>query len=92
VSDWIRRTVTIRNRLGLHARAASLLVRLTGQFTADVYLEKDGIRANAKSIMGILMMAAPKDTVIQVQARGADAEKAMAEVVKLIEVDKFNEL
>jgi phosphocarrier protein HPr len=83
-------TFTIRNRLGLHARAAALLVKTANRFSAEVTLEKDGVEVNGKSIMGILMLAASKGTKITLKAEGKDATHAMQALGKLIE-NKFNE-
>jgi len=83
-------TFTIRNKLGLHARAAALLVKTANHFEADVTVEKDGIEVNGKSIMGILMLAASKGTKITLKAEGKDANHAMQTLGKLIE-DKFGE-
>jgi phosphocarrier protein len=74
----------IRNRLGLHARAAAQLVRLANQFTSEVRVSKDGVEVNGKSIMGVLMLAAPKDTRILVRTSGPDAEEALAAIGALI--------
>ena len=83
-------TFTIRNRLGLHARAAALLVKTANRFTSEITLEKDGLEVNGKSIMGILMLAASKGTKITLKAEGKDANHAMQTLGKLIE-DKFGE-
>ena len=84
------REFDIRNRLGLHARAAAQLVRLANQFSAEIRLVKDGVEVNGKSIMGVLMLAAPKDTRIRIRASGPDAEEALAAIGALIE-RKFGE-
>jgi phosphocarrier protein len=84
------REFDIRNRLGLHARAAAQLVRLANQFSADIRLIKDGMEVNGKSIMGVLMLAAPKDTRILFRAIGDDADEALAAIGALIE-QKFGE-
>jgi phosphocarrier protein len=84
------REFDIRNRLGLHARAAAQLVRLANQFSAEIRLIKDGMEVNGKSIMGVLMLAAPKDTRILFRASGEDAEAALAAIGELIE-RKFGE-
>jgi phosphocarrier protein len=84
------REFDIRNRLGLHARAAAQLVRLANQFSSDVRVVKDGVEVNGKSIMGVLMLAAPKDTRILVRASGPDAEEALAAIGALID-RKFGE-
>jgi phosphotransferase system HPr (HPr) family protein len=91
VSDIISRRVTIRNKLGLHARAASLLVRLASGFGAEITLELGGTRANAKSIMGILMLAAGQGSDLLLTAAGDDAAQAVAALVTLIEEETFNE-
>jgi phosphocarrier protein HPr len=83
-------TFTIRNRLGLHARAAALLVKTANRFSAEVTLEKDGVEVNGKSIMGILMLAASKGTKITLKAEGKDAAQTMQALAKLIE-NKFGE-
>ena len=84
------REFDIQNRLGLHARAAAQLVRLANQFSSEIRLVKDGIEVNGKSIMGVLMLAAPKDTRIVVRASGPDAEEALAAIGALI-ARKFGE-
>ena len=83
-------TFTIRNKLGLHARAAALLVKTANHFTADVMIEKDGIEVNWKSIMGILMLAASKGTKITLKAEGKDAVQALLTLGQLIE-NRFGE-
>ena len=83
-------TFTIRNKLGLHARAAALLVKTANHFAADVKIEKDGIEVDGKSIMGILMLAASKGTRITLKAEGKDAVQAMETLGQLIE-NKFGE-
>jgi phosphocarrier protein HPr len=86
----VEREFDILNRLGLHARAAAQLVRLANQYTSDVRLVKDGVEVNGKSIMGVLMLAAPKDTRVLVRASGADAEAALVAIGELI-ARKFGE-
>ncbi|MDO9124458.1 MAG: HPr family phosphocarrier protein [Deltaproteobacteria bacterium] len=83
-------TFTIKNKLGLHARAAALLVKTANRFVSNVSLEKDGLEVNGKSIMGILMLAATKGTRITLKAEGKDAEQAIETLGKLIE-NKFDE-
>jgi phosphocarrier protein HPr len=78
------REFDILNRLGLHARAAAQLVRLANQFAADIRLVKDGVEVNGKSIMGVLMLAAPKDTKILIRVCGDDADTALAAIGELI--------
>ena len=84
------REFDILNRLGLHARAAAQLVRLANGFASEIRIAKDGVEVNGKSIMGVLMMAAPKDTKILVRAIGPDAEEAVAAIGELI-ARKFGE-
>lgn len=83
-------TFTIVNRLGLHARAAAQLVQTANRFTANVHVEKEGEEVNGKSIMGILMLAAPKGSSIKITVSGDDADDAYRELATLIE-DGFGE-
>jgi phosphocarrier protein HPr len=83
-------TFTIKNRLGLHARAAALLVKTANRFNSEITLEKDGLEVNGKSIMGILMLAASKGTKITVKVEGKDSSQAIHILAKLFE-DKFGE-
>jgi phosphocarrier protein HPr len=83
-------TFTIRNRLGLHARAAALLVKTAHRFTSEVILEKDGIEVNGKSIMGILMLAASKGSKVTLKVEGKDSALAIQTLGRLIE-DRFGE-
>lgn len=84
------RTFTIRNRLGLHARAAALLVKTANRFMSEVSVEKDGVEVNAKSIMGILMLAASKGSRITLKAEGKDSAEAIRVLGELIE-NRFGE-
>lgn len=84
------REFDIQNRLGLHARAAAQLVRLANGFASEIRVEKDGLEVNGKSIMGVLMLAAPKDAKILIRASGEDAEAAVAAIGELI-ARKFGE-
>jgi len=90
VAVSVEREFDILNRLGLHARAAAQLVRLANGFASEIRIAKDGMEVNGKSIMGVLMLAAPKDTKILVRANGADAEEALAAIGALI-AGKFGE-
>ncbi len=83
-------TFTIRNRLGLHARAAALLVKTANRFDAEVTIEKDGLEVNGKSIMGVLMLAASRGSKITLRVSGDHANQALQTLGKLIE-DKFGE-
>ena len=86
----VEREFDILNRLGLHARAAAQLVRLANGFASEIHVVKDGMVVNGKSIMGVLMLAAPKDTKILIRAVGVDAEEALAAIGELI-AGKFGE-
>jgi len=90
VAVSVEREFDILNRLGLHARAAAQLVRIANGFSSEIFVVKDGIEVNGKSIMGVLMLAAPKDTRILVRAVGLDAEEAVAAIGELI-ARKFGE-
>ncbi len=85
------REVIIRNKLGIHARPAQMIVELAKKFKSDIYIEKDGMRANARSLLGILMLVAPKGTKLKLIAEGEDAKEAVEALAKLIEEDKFGE-
>ena len=80
----LKREVEIVNKLGLHARASAKLTQTAGQFAADVFVRKAGRRVNAKSIMGVMMLAAGKGTKIELETSGADEQEAMEAVVALI--------
>lgn len=80
----------IRNRLGLHARAAAVFVKKANEYQADVWVEKDGTRVNGKSIMGLLMLACPLGSTIIVKVDGADEETAFDDLRALVE-DGFGE-
>lgn len=84
------RTFVIRNKLGLHARAAALLVKTANRFVSEVSLEKDGHTVNGKSIMGILMLAATKGSRVTLKAEGEDEVEAIETLGRLFE-NKFGE-
>ena len=86
----VEREFDILNRLGLHARAAAQLVRMANGFSSEIHVVKDEMEINGKSIMGVLMLAAPKDTRILIRAIGLDAEEAVAAIGELI-ARKFGE-
>jgi phosphocarrier protein HPr len=90
VAVSVEREFEILNRLGLHARAAAQLVRAANGFTSEIRIAKDGIEVNGKSIMGVLMLAAPRETRILIRAVGPDAEEALAALGELI-ARKFGE-
>ena len=81
---------TIRNRLGLHARASALFVKKAAEFHANVWMEKDGMQVNGKSIMGLLMLACPLGSKVVLKAEGEDEKKAFHELGSLIN-DGFHE-
>jgi phosphocarrier protein len=81
----ISRDFTISNRLGLHARPSAQLTQTASQFTSEVWIARNGRRVNAKSIMGVMMLAAGQGTVVTVDADGPDEADAMAAVGALIE-------
>lgn len=84
------REIEIVNRLGLHARASAKLTQLASSYDCDVWLARAGRRVNAKSIMGVMMLAAAKGAVISVETDGSDEEAALQAIVDLI-ADKFGE-
>ncbi len=81
----------VRNPLGLHARAAARLVRLASRFRADIELEKDGRRVNAKSVMGVLLLCGAQGSVVTVRAEGPDAMEALRAIGDLF-ASGFGEL
>jgi len=86
----VEKTVTIKNRAGIHARPAALLVQTANRFSADILLEKDGEKINGKSIMGILTLAATYNSPIKIIADGSDEEDALQTICRLFET-KFEE-
>ena len=83
-SKMCERNFEIINTLGLHARAAAMLVETAHKFSSDVFICKDGIDVNGKSIMGLLMLAAAKGTTISVRTTGDDADTAMEAIGELV--------
>ncbi len=86
----IAEKITIINKLGLHARAASKLVNCASQFESEVYLSKKDNRVNAKSIMGVMMLAASKGVELELEVDGADEQACRDAIVGLIN-DRFGE-
>jgi phosphocarrier protein HPr len=86
----IKTTTTISNKLGLHARASAKLTKLAGSFPCEVWLSKGERRINAKSIMGVMMLAAGLGTTVEVETNGAEEQAAMDALLALI-ADKFGE-
>ena len=85
-----KETVTISNKLGLHARAAAKLVHTASAFSAEIFVGTENEEVNAKSILGILTLAATKGTPLTVRADGSDEREAIQAIVDLFE-DKFGE-
>ncbi len=86
----IKTTITISNKLGLHARASAKLTKLAGSFSSDVYLSRNNRRVNAKSIMGVMMLAAGLGSTVEIEIDGEDETAAMAALRELID-DRFGE-
>jgi phosphocarrier protein HPr len=89
-SQKVERQFEIVNKLGLHARAAAKLVRLANRFSSEIRLEKEGLEVNGKSIMGVLMLAAHRESFVSVSAMGPDAHDAVDAIGGLI-AEKFEE-
>jgi phosphocarrier protein HPr len=86
----LSRTLQIVNKLGLHARAAAKLTPIAGGFTSEIWLSRSGRRVNAKSIMGVMMLAAGQGTSVLVEASGDDAEQALTAITTLV-AERFGE-
>ena len=86
----IRQTVTISNRLGLHARASAKLTKLAGSYQCEVFMSRNGRRVNAKSIMGVMMLASGMGTEVEIETDGGDESQAMDALIALVN-DKFGE-
>ena len=84
------KTVTIRNRAGIHARPAALIAQTANRFAAEILIERDEARINAKSIMGIITMAASYNSVLTICASGTDEKEAIEAINALFE-NKFEE-
>jgi len=82
--------ITVTNQLGLHARPAALVVKATVAFKCEVFLIKDGTRINAKSIMGVMMLAAAQGAVIEITVNGLEEDAALDALVELV-ADGFGE-
>ncbi len=86
----IKKEVTVTNTLGIHARPASMIVKVATQFKSDINLIKDDVNSDAKSIMGVMMLAAAKDSTVGIIANGPDEQPAVEAIIALFE-NKFNE-
>ena len=80
----VAKEVVVNNKLGIHARPASLFVKTASRFHCNIYVEKDGERVNGKSIMGLMMLAAGRGSRLKIMAEGSDAGKALSELEELI--------
>lgn len=85
------RTFEITNRLGIHARAAAKLVDTAARFQSEIFLEKDGVEVNGRSILGILTLFCPRGSLLTIRAEGVDALEAMEALARLI-AEKFGEV
>jgi phosphocarrier protein len=86
----IRSTIRISNKLGLHARASAKLTKLAGSFKSEVFMSRNGRRVNAKSIMGVMMLAAGAGSEVELEVDGVD-EAAAVTAIKALFDDKFGE-
>jgi len=86
----LQQDVEIINKLGLHARASAKLSQVANQFKSEVHLQRNGNKVNAKSIMGVMMLAAAKGSAIGIETSGPDESEAMQALIGLIQ-DKFGE-
>jgi phosphocarrier protein len=86
----VTRRVEIRNKHGLHARAAALFVRTVNKFSSQVTVTKDGVSTDGRSIMGMLTLGANQGSKVHIEALGEDAEKVVRAIEKLVE-NRFNE-
>ena len=86
----IQTSITISNRLGLHARASAKLTKIATSFKSDVHMTRNGRRVNAKSIMGVMMLAAGLGAEVEIETAGEDEQAAMDALLRLIN-DKFGE-
>ncbi|MBT9495484.1 HPr family phosphocarrier protein [Roseateles oligotrophus] len=86
----IKSTLTISNKLGLHARASAKLTKLAGSFQCEVFMSRKSRRVNAKSIMGVMMLAAGMGTQVELETEGVDEQAAQDAITALVN-DKFGE-
>jgi phosphocarrier protein len=82
--------IVISNKLGLHARAAAKLTQLASRFSSEIFISRGAQRVNAKSIMGVMMLAAGLGTTVRLEAMGGDADQALSEIQNLFD-EKFGE-
>ncbi len=86
----VEQTVTIQNRLGLHARACSVFVKEAAKFASHVYVVRDGLEVNGKSILGVMMLAAEMGATLTLKADGKDERQALVALVRVVN-NKFGE-
>lgn len=85
VDNFVKRSVEITSENGMHARPSAALARISSQFGAEIFVEMGSVRVNAKSIMGLLTLAAAQGAHLQIEAVGEDAEKALSAIVQFME-------
>ena len=88
--DTLEKVLVVQNKMGIHARPAAMIVRLTSKFRGEVFFDKDDEQVNGKSIMGLMMLAAGRGSKIRVQAQGPEADQLIKELEALFE-RKFDE-
>lgn len=88
----VEREIIIKNKTGLHARPAAILVQKANKYHSDIFLEKGDDKINAKSIMGVMMLAAAEGSTIKVIASGEDEQEAVEKIAKLLESDIDDEV
>jgi phosphocarrier protein HPr len=86
----VEKLLTIKNEFGIHARSAAMIVRAVEHCRSNVFLERDGTRVDAKSLLDILTLACPKDSLVVVSADGDDAQEVVERIARLVD-DKFGE-
>jgi len=86
----LTKELLVQNKMGIHARPAAMIVRVTNKFKSEVYVEKDEEQVNGKSIMGLMMLAAAKGSTVKFVASGLDAEQMLADLEALF-AKKFDE-
>lgn len=86
----IKKTVTVRNKFGLHARPAAMIVTTAAKYQSEFFISKDGLRVNGKSIMGVMMLAAEIGSELLLELDGPDEEEAIADIMQVID-SKFGE-
>ena len=90
MTQSFERDVVIKNKLGIHARPAAMLVQLSNKFRSDIFITKDSMSVSGKSIMGVMTLAASRGTKLKIRAVGEDAEEAVNKLIELFE-QKFGE-